>query len=73
MPVSDRREPVTNDDLATFVVTFASGAAGTFSISRVALGHPNDLGFEIFGTEAAARFDLSRNAESGTSTTDRTR
>ena len=39
--VSDEREPVTNDDIATFVVEFASGGAGTFSVSRVALGHPN--------------------------------
>ena len=63
--VSDQREPVTNDDIATFVVEFASGAAGTFSISRVAWGHPNDLAFDVFGTRAAARFDLSRNAEFG--------
>ena len=63
--VSAEREPVTNDDIATFVAEFASGAAGTFSISRVATGHPNDLAFEVFGTGAAARFDLSRNAEFG--------
>jgi predicted dehydrogenase len=63
--VSDEREPVTNDDIATFVAEFAGGAAGTFSISRVALGHPNELAFEAFGTRAAARFDLSRNAEFG--------
>jgi predicted dehydrogenase len=63
--VSDERRPVTNEDIATFVVEFASGAAGTFSISRVALGHPNDLGFEVFGSRAAASFDLSRNAEFG--------
>jgi len=66
---------VTNDDIATFVAEFASGAAdsgtadrgtaGTFSISRVALGHPNELAFEVFGTRAAARFDLSRNSEFG--------
>jgi predicted dehydrogenase len=30
---------------------------------RVALGHPNSLGFEVFGTKAAASFDLSANAE----------
>jgi predicted dehydrogenase len=29
--VSTERRPVTNDDIATFVVGFASGAAGTFS------------------------------------------
>jgi predicted dehydrogenase len=63
--VSDERRPVTNEDIATFVAEFANGAAGTFSISRVALGHPNSLGFEVFGTKAAARFDLSANAEFG--------
>jgi predicted dehydrogenase len=63
--VSTEREPVTNDDIATFVAGFASGAAGTFSISRVAMGHPNELAFEISGSRAAAHFDLSRNAEFG--------
>jgi len=63
--VSDRREPVTNDDVATFVVEFASGAAGTFSISRVALGHANGLAFEVFGDRGAARFDLARPGEFG--------
>ena len=68
--VSDERRPVTNEDIATFVAEFANGAAGTFSISRVALGHPNSLGFEVFGTKAAARFDLSATS-SDTSTTHR--
>ncbi len=63
--VSDERKPVTNEDIAMFVAEFANGAAGTFSISRVALGHPNSLGFEVFGTKAAASFDLSANAEFG--------
>jgi len=61
--VSDEQVPVTNDDIATFVADFASGAAGTLSVSRVALGHPNSLGFEVFGTQAAAAFDLDRNSE----------
>jgi hypothetical protein len=42
-----------------------NGAAGTFAIPRVALGHPNSLGFEVFGTKAAASFDLAANAEFG--------
>jgi predicted dehydrogenase len=63
--VSDQREPVTNEDIATFVVEFASGAAGTFSVSRVAHGYPNSLGFDVFGTAGAASFDLSRNSEFG--------
>jgi predicted dehydrogenase len=63
--VSEERKPVTNDDIATFVVEFASGAAGTFSVSRVAVGCPNELAFEVFGSRAAGRFNLSRNAEFG--------
>lgn len=63
--VSDERRPVSNEDIATFVAEFANGAAGTFSISRVALGHPNSLGFEVSGTKAAASFDISVNAEFG--------
>jgi predicted dehydrogenase len=63
--VSDEREPVTNEDIATFVVEFASGAAGTISVSRVARGYPNALGFDLFGTAGAASFDLGRNSEFG--------
>ena len=40
VPVSDEREPVENEDIATFTATFASGAIGTFSVSRVAYGLP---------------------------------
>jgi predicted dehydrogenase len=63
--VSEEREPVTNEDIATFVVEFASGAAGTFSVSRVTHGYPNALGFDLFGTAGAAAFDLGRNSEFG--------
>jgi predicted dehydrogenase len=61
--VSQEREPVGNDDIATFTATFASGATGTFSVSRIACGLPNALGFEVFGTAGAATFDLARMAE----------
>lgn len=61
--VSDEREAVENDDIATFTVTFAGGAVGTFSVSRVAFGLPNALGFEIFCERGAASFDLARPAE----------
>jgi predicted dehydrogenase len=61
--VSDVREPVENEDLATFTATFASGAIGTFSVSRIAFGHPNALGFEVFCERGAAEFDLDRPAE----------
>jgi len=61
--VSDTREPVENEDVATFTASFASGAVGTFSVSRIAFGHPNALGFEVFCERGAAGFDLDRPAE----------
>jgi predicted dehydrogenase len=61
--VSGVREPVENEDLATFTATFAGGAIGTFSVSRIAFGHPNALGFEVLCERGAAEFDLDRPAE----------
>ena len=46
--VGDEKEAVDNEDIATFTATFANGSVGTFSISRVAHGLPNGLGFEVF-------------------------
>ena len=63
VPVGDTREPVENEDLVTFTIAYASGATGTLSISRVAYGHANALGFEVFCSNGAARFDLERVAE----------
>jgi predicted dehydrogenase len=59
----DRTEPVENEDLATFTARFAGGAVGTFSISRVAHGLPNGLGFEVFAADGGAAFDLNRPGE----------
>ena len=61
--VGDRTEPVDNEDLATFTAQFASGAVGTFSISRISHGLPNGLGFEVFAADGAAAFDLNRPGE----------
>jgi predicted dehydrogenase len=63
--LSDVIEPVENEDVATFTASFASGAAGTFSASRVAYGLPNSLGFEVFTSSGAATFDLARAGEFG--------
>jgi predicted dehydrogenase len=63
--LSDVREPVENEDLVTFTATFASGATGTFSASRVAYGLPNSLRFELFASAGAATFDLARAGEFG--------
>jgi len=61
--VSDRTEPVDNEDIASFTATFASGAVGTISISRFAHGLPNGLGFEVFAERGSAAFDLTRPSE----------
>ena len=61
--VSETREPVENDDIATFTASFEGGAVGTFSVSRIAYGFPNGLGFELFGESGAAVFDLARQSE----------
>ena len=61
--VSGEHEPVQNEDLVTFTATFASGATGTFSASRIAHGLPNGLGFEVFADAGAAAFDLNRTGE----------
>jgi predicted dehydrogenase len=63
VPVSDIRAQVENEDVATFTAAFAGGAVGTFSVSRIAYGLPNALGFEVFCPGGAAAFDLSRVAE----------
>ncbi|MEW5812126.1 MAG: Gfo/Idh/MocA family oxidoreductase [Actinomycetota bacterium] len=68
--VSDEREAVGNEDIATFTARFESGVLATFSASRVAHGRPDGLGFEVFGSAGSAAWDLSRAAEFQISTTD---
>ena len=63
--VGEEKEPVENEDVATFTATFVNGAVGTFSVSRVAHGLPNGLGFEVFTERGAATFDLNRPGEFG--------
>ena len=61
--LSDIAEPVDNEDLAVFTARFANGAIGSFSISRVAFGHPNGQAFTITGLNGQASFDWHRPAE----------
>jgi len=57
------KEPVENDDVATFTARFASGAAGTFSVSRVARGLPNFKALTVLGTGGTASWSLDRTGE----------
>lgn len=61
--LSDTKEPVENEDVATFTARFASGAAATLSASRATFGHANQLHFQVSGTKGAAVFDMERPGE----------
>jgi predicted dehydrogenase len=61
--VGEAREPVENDDWASFSARFSSGATGDLSVSRIAYGHPNTLKLEVFCEEGALAFDVSRAGE----------
>lgn len=61
--LTDERQPVENDDVATFTAHFASGAVGTFSVSRIAPGHANSMAFDVLGEHGAATWDMDRPAE----------
>ncbi len=61
--LSDVTEKVDNEDVVTFTARFASGAAGTFTASRITWGHPNALGFELSCRNGAATFELERMGE----------
>ena len=61
--LSDVVEPVENDDVASFTASFASGAVGTFSTSRIAPGHANSLAFDLMASRGSLRWDMDRPAE----------
>jgi predicted dehydrogenase len=61
--VGDTREPVENEDVATFTARFAGGAVGTFAVSRIAHGHANTLTFELAAERAGAAFTLDQPAQ----------
>lgn len=61
--VSDEVEPVENEDFLTFTCTFANGAVGTYTISRVAFGTPNSQTYHVVGPRAQASFDITKPGE----------
>ncbi|XVU22136.1 Gfo/Idh/MocA family protein [Actinoplanes sp. CA-054009] len=61
--VSDDLVPVENEDVCTFTTAYASGAVGTFSLSRVAFGHANSLRVDLFCENGSASFEMTRPAE----------
>jgi predicted dehydrogenase len=61
--LSDIYEPVENEDVVSVTAAFASGASATLTATRISFGHPNALGFELFASEGAAKYDLERPGE----------
>ena len=54
---------VENDDVASFLARFRSGAAADFRFSRVAAGYRNSPAFELVGSRGAFVVDLERPSE----------
>lgn len=56
-PGPDGPVAVTNDDQAHMLCRFASGAAGSLFVSRVATGRKMGYAYDIYGSRGAIRFD----------------
>lgn len=59
----DGRAPVENEDTATAILRFASGAQGSISTSRSAWGRKNRLDWEVHGTQGMITFAQERMNE----------
>jgi predicted dehydrogenase len=56
----DPRTPVTNEDYAAMLCTFASGARGTFEVSRTLVGPESENAFDVYGTRGAVGWNFER-------------
>ncbi len=54
----DPTAPVTNEDYASAMVTFANGARGAFEASRAIMGPESQMAFDVYGTKGALRWNL---------------
>jgi predicted dehydrogenase len=63
LPDGTGRAPVENEDVATALLTFASGAQGSISASRSAWGRKNRLDWEVHGTRGQIAFAQERMNE----------
>jgi len=55
--------PVSTDDVTTAIVELAGGSSAQLTVSRIATGVPNSLGFQIIGSEGSVSFDSVRPDE----------
>ncbi len=52
--------PVETDDNCFFLARFASGAMGTFHVTRAAIGHPNTIRYDVYGTKGSITVELTK-------------
>ncbi|RLQ85209.1 Gfo/Idh/MocA family protein [Notoacmeibacter ruber] len=60
LPDGNGRAPVENEDTASAIVRYASGAQGTLCTSRSAWGRKNKLDWEVHGTRGMIAFSQER-------------
>lgn len=56
----DPTGPVENEDFASMLCRFASGATGTFETSRTTIGPESQNAFEVYGTKGALAWNFER-------------
>jgi len=54
---------VSTDDVTTMIIELAGGGSAQVTVSRIATGVPNSLGFQIIGSEGSVSFDSARPDE----------
>jgi predicted dehydrogenase len=59
----DPKGDVENEDFASMLCTFASGATGTFESSRTMVGPESQNAFEVYGTKGALAWNLEKMNE----------
>ena len=57
--------PVTTDDVTTMIIELAGGGSAQVTVSRIATGVPNSLGFQLIGSAGSISFDSARPDEFG--------
>jgi predicted dehydrogenase len=55
--------PVSTDDVTTAIVELAGGGTAQVTVSRIATGVPNSLGFQVIGSAGSVWFDSARPDE----------
>ena len=55
--------PVSTDDVTTAILELAGGGSAQLTVSRVATGVPNSLGFQLIGSAGSVSFDSARPDE----------